>query len=553
LLKITLIKGKGKTWHQLQEAHRRGASQIWIFNVGDIKPLEIPITFAMTLAWDINSIKANSFGKFFTVVAEREFGEELSREVGAVWHQYDRLVSIRKHEHIDPDAFSILHYNEAELILARWKKLLQVAENIYSRTTEVQRPAMFQLVLHPIKSSAIFVALQISLARNQLYARQRRNYANTLAHQVLDLFDADFSLSDEYHTILDGKWNRMMMQPHYGFGDTWHAPSRDMISGLCYVQRRQNSNPIVGQMGIAVEGHEGVRPGRCNEESDRTHPSRRDLVPGLTLGAMTKYGPERWFDVFTRGSPTIHWKASIPYTWIRLSATEGTLIPGEEDARVMVTIDWNHVPSDFNEEVLIDIRSAEGDFEQVHLPIVARQVPRTFMGFVESDGCISISASSCDLGPSYWHLPEVGRASSGSVGLITGSGQDSSYLKYSAYIFTNSRTIEVLLYFNMTLDLDPSDPMMYDILVDDTLQTIILLPESTKDGELPEGWVEAVQDCVWVKKHTFSDNKSWSGAHTIQVKLKHTNLLLEKLIVNLGGLQESYLGPPPSHCIHTLG
>lgn len=30
-----------------------------------------------------------------------------------------------------------------------------------------------------------------------------------------------------------------MSQPHMGYGDTWHAPSRDMISGLCYVQTRQ--------------------------------------------------------------------------------------------------------------------------------------------------------------------------------------------------------------------------------------------------------------------------------------------------------------------------
>jgi hypothetical protein len=509
--------------------------------------LEIPLTFAMALAWDIGSIKADNFTHFFATMAEREFGAELSTEIGAAMHEYDQLVSLRKHEHIETDTFSLLHYNEADHVLGRWKALLDAAEDIHKRAPETHRPSVFQLVLSPIKSSYIFIALQIALGRNQLYARQRRNFANTLAQQVLDLFEADFSNSEDYHALLNGKWNHIMTQPHYGFGDTWHAPSRDMISGLCYVQRRQNSNPIAGQMGVAVEGHEGVRPGRCNEESDRTHPSRRDLVPGLTLGSMTRYGPEsRWFDVYTRGSPSIHWTATAPCSWIKLSTASGTLIPGQEDARVEITIEWGQVPADFNEKVLIDIRSTEGDFEQVHLPILGRQVPETFSGFVEADGYISIPASSCNFAPSYRFLPEVGRSSTGSLALNPSSGHALCHLTYDTYFFTKSPTFEVLLYFTMTLDIDPSDPMTYDILVDDKLQTHRLVHESKKDGELPEGWAEAVQDCVWVKKHMFLGDKFEPGTHTIQVKLKHSNLLLEKLVVDLGGVKESYLGPPPS-------
>jgi hypothetical protein len=550
---MLLIERQGKTWHQLQEAHRRGARQIWIFNVGDIKPLEIPMTFAMTLAWDINSIKSDSFGEFFSIMAEREFDQKLSHGIGAAWHEFDRLVSLRKHEHIDPYTFSLVNYNEAENVLNRWKALLDTAEAIYNRATKEQQPSVFQLVLQPIKASCIFVSLQITLGRNQLYAKQRRNSANTLAQQVLDLFDADFTLSEKFHSLLNGKWNHIMMQPHYGFGDTWHAPSRDMISGLCYVQRRQNSNPIAGQMGIAVEGHEGVRPGRCNEESDRTHPSRRDLVPGVTFGAMTRYGPaSRWFDVFTRGGPTIHWTATASYNWIKLSAIAGTLVPGEEDAHVEISIEWDQVPLDFNEEVLIDIRSTEGDFEQVHLPILGRKVPETFSGFVESNGCISIPAPSCILAPSYRVLPEAGRSSTGSVALSPASDEGMFYLTYHTYFFTNTRTLELLLYFNMTLDIDPSYPMTYNILVDGNLQTHQLASESTKDGELPEGWSDSVQSCVWVKKHMFSGNNFGPGEHTIQVKLRHSNLLLEKLVVDLGGVKESYLGPPPSFCTHMM-
>lgn len=550
------MKGKGKTWHQLQEAHRRGARQIWIFNVGDIKPLEIPMTFAMALAWDINFIKADGFAHFFSTMAEREFHPKSSQEIGAAWHEYDRLVSMRKHEHIELDTFSLLHYHESERILGRWKALLANTEAIQRRSPENQHDSFFELVLYPIKASYIFVALQITLGRNQLYAHQRRNSANKLAQEVLDLFDADFSLSEEFHALLNGKWNHIMMQPHYGFGDTWHAPSRDMISGLCYVQRRQNSNPIAGQMGIAVEGHEGVRPGRCNEESDRTHPSRRDLVPGITLGAMTPYGPaSRWFHIYTRGSPNINWTASVPYGWITLSDTEGRLIPGEEDARVEITIDWDSVPADFSEEVLVDIRSEEGDFEQIHLPILRQQVPEAFDGFVEADGYISIPSASCSIEPPYRALPEAGKSPTGSVALDPSSDHALSYLTYDVYVFTESPTAELLLYFNMTLDIDPTDPMKYDVVVDGSpVQTHQLVPDPAKAGELPDGWDSAVQDCVWVRKHEFDGNQFRPGKHTMQLRLRHSNLLLEKLVLDLGGVKESYLGPPPSfHSVARMG
>jgi hypothetical protein len=502
----------------------------------------------MALAVDINSIKADGFVNFFSTMAEREFGPLLSQEIGAALHEYDRLVSMRKHEHIEPDTFSLLHYNEADFVLGRWKSLLADAEAIQKRTPESHHASFFELVLHPIKASYIFIALQIALGRNQLYARQRRNSANKLAQQVLDLFDADFSLAEEYHSLLNGKWNHIMMQPHYGFGDTWHAPSRDMISGICYVQRLQNSNPIAGQMGIAVEGHEGVRPGRCNEESDRTHPSRRDLVPGVTLGAMTRYGPaSRWFDIYTRGSPSINWTASTPYNWIKLSITEGKLIPGEDDAHVEVTIDWEHVPADLNEEVLLDICSAEGDFEQIHLPVIGRQVPETFYGFIEGEGYISIPASACVTGHPYRVLLDAGKSQTGSVALHPVSDQAVPYLKFDVYVFTKSPTAELLLYFNMTLDIDPADPMKYDLVVDGSqVQTYQLIPDPAKDGELPDGWDSAVLDCIWIRKHKFEGTQFRPGKHSIQLRPRHSNLLLDKLVLDLGGVKESYLGPPRS-------
>ncbi|KAL5349097.1 pre-rRNA-processing protein esf1 [Pseudogymnoascus australis] len=366
----------GKTWHQLQEAYRRNARQIWIFNVGDIKPMELPLTFGLTLAWDINSIKADTIPEFFETLGERIFGERLAQPIAHIWLDYDRLVSLRRHEHIEAEQFSLLHYNEADSILCRWQALLDTAEKVDKSITDGKsRVAFFELVLFPVKASAIFVSLQINLARNRLWGEQRRNSANRALRKVLDDFEADFNLAEEFHSLLDGKWRHIVRQPHYILRDSWQTPIRDMVGGLCFVQTRQNSSASVGQLGVAVEGHEGVRPGRINEASDLTHPSRRYLIPGLTLPTMTTYGP-----------------ASV----------------------------WFDVPIGFNETVTLDVRSAGGnygqygdDFEQIHLPVLNRQDPGAFTGFLETAGFVSIPATKACILHGYRILPYVGRLLTG--------------------------------------------------------------------------------------------------------------------------------------------
>jgi hypothetical protein len=463
---------------------------------------------------------------------------------------------LRKHEHIEPETFSILHYKEADSILNRWRVLLDRAEKVHDQVSEEQKAASFQIILHPTKASYIYNALRINQARNRLFARQRRNSANKIAQEVLELFDADFDLSEEFHNLLDGKWNHILMQPHYGYEDTWHAPSRDMISGLSFVQRRQNSNPIVGQMGVAIEGHEGVRVGRINEESERTHPSRRDLIPGLTLGPMSRYGPDfRWFDVFTRGVPTINWSASAPHPWIILSHSMGVLVPGQDDVRVHVSIDWSQVPQDFQEEVLIDVRSREGDFEQVHLPIDGGQASGSFHGFVEHGGYISIPATDCHLERPYIVLPDAGRLETGSLTLAPGTKTNIAipYIEYPVFTLSDVVKATLVLYFGTTLDLSSEDILTYDVQMDEgQIQTYALqrrTPESEKNAAdkgwaSADGWFFAASDNVWVRRHELGILKS--GAHNLRLRLNHSNMLLEKVVVNCGGVQESYLGPPRS-------
>ncbi|KAI1047480.1 hypothetical protein LB505_009947 [Fusarium chuoi] len=544
---------KGKIQQQLKMAHSSGVTQIWIFNVGDIKPLELPSTLALALAWNIDSVQETTVQDFFRAYVAREFGSQLARDSSELLLGHDRLMALRRHEHIEPGTFSIINYRESEGIMARYFDLESRANALFDAVPISHKAAVFQLVVHPIKASRIYTELCITQAKNNLYGQQRRNTTNVLAQRALSLFEDDWKLSQEYHDNpwSGTKWNHIVKQPHYGFSwDTWRAPSRDMITGLSFVQRWQNSNRINGQMGVAVEGHTGVRPGRINEENDRMQPSRGDLVPGLTLPPLNPYGVQtRFFELYSRGTRRMMWVASPEVDWVSVSPSSGYLVPdAEEDQRVEIRVDWDLAPRDFEGTLLIDIRSLDGEHEQVHLPVSVCWVPASFSGWVESDGCVVLEPAAMELTNKQWRqyqlYPHLGRTSAGSIGLAPNAGADPEWLEWNVFFFSSCETVTVHLYFTMTLETNPASQKSYDISLNDSIQESVPLLEAVGRGELPVGWSRAVQDGVWVRKHVL---KRESGqACQLRYRPLIQDILLEKVVVDLGGLRESYLGPPAS-------
>ncbi|GAB0134568.1 hypothetical protein EsDP_00002933 [Epichloe bromicola] len=543
------------SWHQLRLAHAEGANRIWVFNVGDLKPCEIPMSFAFDLAWDVDCISADSFPSYYEQLATREFGSKQAKDVAKAWYDFDRLVALRKQDHVDVSTFVLLKYHEADNIVGRWKSLLQDAKRIGATIDNEYKSAFFQLVLHPIKASYLCTLLRVTQYRNQLFAKQRRNTTNVLFHKSLKILDKDYDLMQEYHTINNGKWNHIMRQPHYGYGDTGAQPYRNMIEGLCYVQTREDSNPSLGQMGIAVEGNEGVNAGHINEDSDRTHPSRKWLEPGVTLPFITPYGPQdRYFEVYHRGTKAFAWVAKPQHEWIKLSQYNGDLKPDDDDTKVIVTIDWSKVPDNFDESVFVEIIGTRDGYEKVHITARNRRVPNNFTGFVETSGHLAIDAGKW-VTPPYMALPALGHPVSGSVTLPFKQDLNNPdtlpFLRYPIYVFSDRGNANLEIQFNMTLETYPKSRMEYDLRWDGGEIKRLRLTEDDpgNDRGLPRGWNVAVMDCVWKKSHNLGHVTV--GAHTIEVRLRKSNmiLILEKLILDLGDLRYSYLGPPESDYI----
>lgn len=184
-------------------------------NVGDLKPLEIPINHFFDLAYDVELWGYDSVPKWLKLWAAREFGSEFADDISSIVDRYGTYAARRKYELLNPSTYSVINYNEADAVLAQWAALGKDAQEIYDKLDPDTQPAFYQLVLQPVLGGGVVTQVHVTAARNLIYAQQKRNAANDVAANALDLFKEDHVLTQRYHDLLDGKWNHMLDRKYF--------------------------------------------------------------------------------------------------------------------------------------------------------------------------------------------------------------------------------------------------------------------------------------------------------------------------------------------------
>jgi hypothetical protein len=156
-----------KVWEQMNLSYEYGADRIWIVNVGDLKPMEFPIEFFLTMARDPHRWPKERISEFTRRWAEREFGTEYAPAIAGVISKYTKLNGRRKPELLEPTTFSLVDYQEADRVLAEWQSITSEAERIYGSLPENMRDAFYELVLYPTKASALVTELYITAGKNR--------------------------------------------------------------------------------------------------------------------------------------------------------------------------------------------------------------------------------------------------------------------------------------------------------------------------------------------------------------------------------------------------
>jgi hypothetical protein len=172
-------------------------------------------------------------------------------------------------------------------------------------------------------------------------------------------------------------------------------------------------------------------------------------------------------------------------------------------------------------------------------------------GFVEADGYVSMEAEhyskNIDAGTTSWEkLDDYGRTlSSMTIFPVTAQSavppQNSPCLEYKMYLFDSGKVnVEAIL--APTLNFVPGRGLRYAISFDDQPPQII---DALGKNSLAD-WATSVKDEV--RKSESSHTLASPGYHTLKFWMVDPGVVLQKLVVNLGGVRPSYFGPPESYC-----
>ncbi|CAM3308220.1 glycosyl hydrolase 115 family protein [Paenibacillus lupini] len=528
-----------KIWEQMHKAYEYGADLIWVVNVGDLKPVECQLEFFLRLGWNINDFNKDNIEEFSVRWAEQQFGTAYAKETALIINRYSKWNGRLKPELLNAvPLFSSVHYKEADNVLAEVHETVALAERIYEELDESLKDSFFQLALYPAKASAQVLEMYIRVERSKLYAAQGRASANTEARLVKQLFEADAKLTYTYnHELAGGKWNHMMDQLHIGY-TYWQQPEEHILPETGTITlTKENSG-----MGVAIEG------------SELAWPRDPQLPPLLFSNYMRE---TRYIDLFNRGSEAFTFSATADEPWIMLSMTEGSVNAQE---RLWIDIDWPKVPESdkiCGTITLIDMLNRKAFTVMICACKPAAPSREALTGFIETDGYISIEAehysANKETAEASWHvIPNYGRTlSSMGVFPVTASStpeptiDNSPCLEYEVYLVTPGE-LKVAALIAPTIDFIPGQGLRLGVSFDDGPVQVVSAIGLTKDGSYSEqDWEQSVILNIRTaeSKHIVPE----AGYHTLKIWMVDPIVVLQKIIIDTGGVKPSYLGPPESY------
>ena len=200
-----------KLREQLNLAYQTGIDRIWIINVGDLKPKEVPIDFIMHYAWNPEAVKAGDEQGWLEQFCTSVFGSSYAKESAELIAKYTKYNLWRKPEVEVPGIFNP---EEMNLTDSLWLSLTARAEALRMKIPAEAQDAYYQLVYYPVVASA---------GVHMIYNASTRGNSNL----VEQLMARDRQLSDYYHQMAGGKWSKMMQDNHIGY-TKWSIPDKNV-------------------------------------------------------------------------------------------------------------------------------------------------------------------------------------------------------------------------------------------------------------------------------------------------------------------------------------
>jgi glycosyl hydrolase family 115 (putative glucuronidase)/glycosyl hydrolase family 115 len=551
------------TWEQLHQAVGYGVTQLWVANVGDFKGNELPLQFFLDYAWNPGQWPVERLSEWERQYAEQNFGAQAAA-IAAVLHTYGRLQSRRKPEllnrHItvdptDPSAivyddeatpFSMTDYQELDRVTAQWQELAAQAEQVGHALPAHYQDAYYELVLYQVKATANLYALRQAEFTNIRYAAQGRAGTNDLAAAAEAHFAEDLALADFYNTKLaNGKWQGFQLQPHIDYGDVarygpnapWQQPELNNVAlqDVIFPAVQRIQMPAGAELGVAIDG------------SELWWPAASDAAV-LPVFSPFQSQPAQFIEVFNRGRAPFDYRIRSGVPWLVVTPDRGRV---SQQVRASVRVDWSRAPKG---TVHVPITVTGAGRAVVVTAVVQHAVPIGRSGFVEANGYVSIEADhfsgAVNTGSVVWQrIPDIGRTGAGMTPFpvtapsqVPGSGPR---LEYSVILFTTGPVV-VWAYLSPRNNVLSGDGLRYAVSIDDAAPQIVNITKATgaDDTVMNRQWERNTSENVNLTSTTHVVGTP--GAHVLKFWMVDPTVVVQKLVLDTGGLRPSYLGPPES-------
>lgn len=537
-------------YEELRKAYDSTADRYWLLNSGDIKSCEFAVDFFLSMAYDIDSFSYERAASYRSEWLCGMLGEKNRDAYRSIFDEFYHQAFIRKPEFMgwgyqwttdkhgnerntDTD-FSFANYREAERRLEAYRKISSETEALMAQLPSSHIPCFYQSVYYPVKACELMSRMVLSGQKNRWYALQRRTAATAAADEAVRCHDSLRVITEGYNSMLDGKWNHVMTMGQ-GFAASYFK------------------KPVLREVKLSSAPELGVM---VENEGSLNGVSSYHLLPAFNGYFRCAY----FIDIFNRGKGQLSWTAETDKEWILLSRTSGKTV--DED-RIMVSVDWNNVPVGDKIAGTVTIKDGSGVQENVLVSVFNPSSPtrEDLNGiYVQHNGYVSIDAAG-------YHrkrendairiidIPNLGIENKavqfGNPMMPKQNTRNGNVpcVEYDFYTFEQG-SVDVYTYvlptFVLSADRGYSGheatnlETQYGVCIDDGP----VMNPSTSSVEYAQIWYESCLKNCRVNKTTLHINEP--GRHSIRILCGDAGTVLQKIVLDFGGLKRSYLGPEPT-------
>ena len=282
-INITQIQ---RTWEQMMLTYEYGVRELWVVNVGDLKPMEYPITFFLDMAWNPGRFNENNLFQHTVDFCKQQFGGNYAEEAARLIDTYNKYNRRVTPEMLNDRTYSLENYDEWRRVKDDYAALSLDALKLYYLMPAGYRDTFDQLVLFPIQACANLYDMYYAVAMNRKLAEENNVQANKWADKARACFERDSVLTYHYNHIMSGgKWNHIMDQTHIGY-KSWNDPKHNIMPKVTFVPepRIAPAPPVFVEKDgyVSIEAEHYTRSANSTSANWVTIPNL-----GRTLSAVT--------------------------------------------------------------------------------------------------------------------------------------------------------------------------------------------------------------------------------------------------------------------------